>query len=364
MATTPPRRGTSARARTGRLDDLLRRAGTKRSGRRSYRRRQGGLLSTTIGAVRDENGRATRSTLQDTMRTLALGSARRTRGQAVVELAVILPILLVLLASAADLGRVFYSSVVVENAARAGALEASRNPTSFVPGGPCDVYTNRVLCAVQRESSPVVDIAVTDVAVACTPDPCADDLGNTVTVTVQGHFGLITPFLASFFPGGQITVASTATAQIAVEPIVSAASPSPSPSPSPTPTPSPSPSVGPSPSPSPSPSVSPAPSPSPSVPVSPSPSPLCFPPTSDFTFSPAFGKKKKTEFQFTDLSTTTPECPLTWSWNFGDGAGASSTSTLQDPTHTYDAQGTYTITLVVSNMGGSDSRSRTVTVTQ
>ena len=91
---------------------------------------------------------------------------------------------------------------------------------------------------------------------------------------------------------------------------------------------------------------------------------MCFPPTADFMFTPATGKKKKTDFQFTDLSTTTPECPLTWSWNFGDGAGASSTSNLQNPTHIYQSQGTlYTITLVVSNFGGNDTRTRTVTVT-
>jgi PKD repeat protein len=105
------------------------------------------------------------------------------------------------------------------------------------------------------------------------------------------------------------------------------------------------------------------PTPTPSPSPTPSPTPACFPPSADFQFSPSTGKKKKTDFQFTDLSTSGPLCPLTWSWNFGDGAGSSSTSSLQNPIHTYQAQGTYTITLVVSNFGGSDSRARTVTVT-
>ena len=85
-------------------------------------------------------------------------------------------------------------------------------------------------------------------------------------------------------------------------------------------------------------------------------------PTSDFSIAPSSGKKKKTVFQFTDLSTTTPLCSLTWSWNFGDGAG-DSTSTLQDPTHMYQSQGTYTVTLVASNTAGSATRTRAVTVT-
>jgi PKD repeat protein len=87
------------------------------------------------------------------------------------------------------------------------------------------------------------------------------------------------------------------------------------------------------------------------------------PPISDFSINPTTGKKKQTDFQFTDQSVTAPECTITWSWNFGDGGGSSSSSTLQNPVHEYQAQGVYTVTLVVSNFGGSHSKSRTVTVT-
>ena len=68
---------------------------------------------------------------------LAFDRARpRSRGQAIVELAVILPVLLVLLAAGADLARIFHSQVAIESAARAGALEASR-PPDLVPGRCC-----------------------------------------------------------------------------------------------------------------------------------------------------------------------------------------------------------------------------------
>ncbi len=70
-----------------------------------------------------------------------------------------------------------------------------------------------------------------------------------------------------------------------------------------------------------------------------------------------------TNFQLNDLSTTTPLCPLTWSWNFGDGAGGSSVSTLQNPVHEYQSKGTFTVTLVASNAGGSSTKTRSVTVT-
>ncbi|MEM1125757.1 MAG: PKD domain-containing protein [Bacteroidota bacterium] len=44
--------------------------------------------------------------------------------------------------------------------------------------------------------------------------------------------------------------------------------------------------------------------------------------------------------------------PFTYQWDFGDG----STSTQANPTHTYDEPGTYTVTLTVTNEGGTDTR--------
>ncbi|HEY6872581.1 MAG TPA: PKD domain-containing protein [Geobacteraceae bacterium] len=53
---------------------------------------------------------------------------------------------------------------------------------------------------------------------------------------------------------------------------------------------------------------------------------------------------------FTDLSLNSPS---TWLWNFGDGT----TSTLQNPVHTYAAPGNYTVSLLVTNTTGSNSKS-------
>ncbi len=54
---------------------------------------------------------------------------------------------------------------------------------------------------------------------------------------------------------------------------------------------------------------------------------------------------------FTDQSTENTD---SWSWNFGDG----STSTAQNPCHTYRQAGTYTVSLRVSNMCGSDTETK------
>lgn len=58
---------------------------------------------------------------------------------------------------------------------------------------------------------------------------------------------------------------------------------------------------------------------------------------------------------FTDTSASSPTA---WAWNFGDGG----TSSAQYPYHTYLTAGTYTVSLMVSNAGGSNSTSQQVVV--
>ena len=50
-----------------------------------------------------------------------LAGHRPSRGQALVELALILPVFLVLFAAALDLGRLYYSQITIHNAAKEGA---------------------------------------------------------------------------------------------------------------------------------------------------------------------------------------------------------------------------------------------------
>jgi len=58
---------------------------------------------------------------------------------------------------------------------------------------------------------------------------------------------------------------------------------------------------------------------------------------------------------FTDKSTNEP---IAWAWNFGDGT----TSAMQNPTHTFSTPGNYIVSLVATNVIGSDSIADTVTV--
>jgi PKD repeat protein len=78
-------------------------------------------------------------------------------------------------------------------------------------------------------------------------------------------------------------------------------------------------------------------------------------PAAGFVFSPGNPTAGQT-VSFTDASTGSP---TSWLWTFGDG----STSTAQNPTRTFTQSGTYTVTLVASNAGGSSSANRVLTVT-
>lgn len=78
-------------------------------------------------------------------------------------------------------------------------------------------------------------------------------------------------------------------------------------------------------------------------------------PAANFTGSPLAGCSPLI-VNFQDQSTGNP---TSWNWNFGNG----NTSTLQNPTASYFTPGTYTVTLTVTNLSGSNTLIRTNYVT-
>ena len=78
------------------------------------------------------------------------------------------------------------------------------------------------------------------------------------------------------------------------------------------------------------------------------------PPVADFDHS-----TNELTASFTDASYDPDGFVVSWSWSFGDGA----TSGERNPTHTYPTQGTYEVTLTVTdNAGATDSESKNVIV--
>lgn len=76
-------------------------------------------------------------------------------------------------------------------------------------------------------------------------------------------------------------------------------------------------------------------------------------PVAAFAGSPVSGKAPLT-VAFTDESTGSPTA---WAWDFDGDAVADSTD--QNPSHEYAADGNYTVTLQVSNIGGTDLETKT-----
>jgi PKD repeat protein len=89
--------------------------------------------------------------------------------------------------------------------------------------------------------------------------------------------------------------------------------------------------------------------------------PSCPTPVADFAWDPPT-ICPTTTVQFWDTSSSAVPI-LTWSWDFGDGLG---TSSVQNPTYTYSAAGvgTYDVSLTVRNVCGSDTVTKTLTVTE
>ena len=191
------------------------------------------------------------------------GKSHRSRGQALAEFALVVPVFALIFLATLDLGRLFYASITLTNAAREAAFQASQTPSSYQAGQPCPAdaivdTSNLVICrAILEAKSSFVEVSPAGVAMTCDPPGCVRAIGNTVSVTVSGQFVLLTPMLAPFVGGSQtFDLSSTATAQL--ESLPTAPTPVPTPTPTPTPSPTPTPTPAPSPTPTPTPSPTPA----------------------------------------------------------------------------------------------------------
>jgi len=78
-------------------------------------------------------------------------------------------------------------------------------------------------------------------------------------------------------------------------------------------------------------------------------------PSASFTWTPS-SPQAGNDVRFTDTSTGSP---TTWTWAFGDGG----TGSTRNPTHAYATAGTYTVSLTAANTAGSDTATRSITIT-
>ena len=128
-----------------------------------------------------------------------------------MEFAVILPVLMLILLGSIDFGRIMFSYIQINNAAREGV--------AYAMGQPNDVagITQRALQETdvqsQRGENPVtvtvtcIDSA-TGTVVTCSSAP-STGLGSEVKVAVSEQFNFFTPLISNLFPEFTMTASST-----------------------------------------------------------------------------------------------------------------------------------------------------------
>ena len=163
----------------------------------------------------------------------------RSRGQALVEMAIILPVLVMLLLLAVDFGRVFFGWIALTNASRIGANEVAKNPTPWAAGDTNDLFYERMsqdLAAINcvipdydgdgntNETDGEAEL-IEDLQAASAPavqpvfienaEDAADpyQVGDEVSVTLHCDFGFLTPLVGNIV-GDPLTITATSTFMI------------------------------------------------------------------------------------------------------------------------------------------------------
>ncbi len=134
------------------------------------------------------------------------------RGQSLVELVLVLPLLIVLLLGAIDFGRVFFGWVAMQNAARVGANFASTHPDAWTLTNPLAMsqrleYQNRV----RDSGSTNCTLTPSTPAPPSFPDGTRG-IGDRTRVDLSCDFALITPLMGNLVgQGGLLRISTDAT---------------------------------------------------------------------------------------------------------------------------------------------------------
>jgi Flp pilus assembly protein TadG len=265
----------------------------------------------------------------------------RSRGQSLVEFALLLPVFMLFFATTLDLGRLAAAQLSVANAAKEGAFQAAQTPTDFNASNPCPAAgdSNKILCRVQLElRGSGITVSPADIAVACSQTGCPKTMGSRVTVTLTGRFQLLTPILAPFFGGTNVGFTRSSTVQIEALPAPETSTTTFTTSTTTTTTTTT--------------STTTSTTSSTTTTTTTTTTVACTIPSAGFTYTLTPGNGQSQIMAVTD-TTTSPACAITsWFWDWGDGA----TSMVKDPQpHTYVHKGTYYVTLRVANAAGTNT---------
>jgi Flp pilus assembly protein TadG len=247
----------------------------------------------------------------------------RTRGQAMVEFAIVAPLIALFIVITIDLGRAYFSHIQIMNGAReAAALGGAQlnGPTDLV------MLRDRVLLEANEQDHASENASITldvecrnpaGVVIDCGDAAQGSGIGNTVTVTVSRDFTFMTP-LAGAVLGDNFQMRAAATAPVLG--LVASGGSTP-------------PGGG-----------------------------TCSLPTASFSVTVLSGLLVEVDPSASGPQNPGDPCNLSgynWTWQAG-GTEESGHATASQ--HTYSNPGTYTITLRVTNQAGETTTTRQVTV--
>lgn len=111
---------------------------------------------------------------------------KNKKGQAMVEMAIVLPILLVILMGIFEFGRIFNTYLIMTNASREGARSAALgdNDTDII----------------QRINNAIVDLDSSNLTTTITPSKSSRKRGTEVKVNLQYDIDLIAPVIDTIIP--------------------------------------------------------------------------------------------------------------------------------------------------------------------
>ena len=118
------------------------------------------------------------------------------RGQSLVEVALLLPILLMLLSGLIDFGRIYYAMVALNDSAEEGASYAALWPSDY----------SEIQLRTADASAGIVSFPPEAVNVTYPPGYPDVNVGTPITVTVDYTIPLFTPFANTIFPDGVLEV--------------------------------------------------------------------------------------------------------------------------------------------------------------
>lgn len=264
----------------------------------------------------------------------ARASARRprTRGQSLVEFALVLPILLFLTLIALDFGRVYLGYINLQNMARIAANFAANNSSAWDSTPTVNdatlktKYYNQIIADARAINCQLIDANADGVINADDFTPTftdrngngnATDLGDSGQVQIGCRFGVITPGLAAIL-GNTVKVAASSSFPVKTGMT------------------------------------------SPGNPVTGSAPNAAFSGNGVITSTAAPATISGVKPFVVEFRDTSGGQPTSWLWTFPD---TGTTTTVQDPLlHTFANAGTYIVTMTATNMWGSSTASMSVTV--